>query len=141
MNLNLYEDHLSLFTDLNVYCKKKTNAETVRTSFQRMVKLYVMRNLAKKLPDSSIRGGYYARPRHIFEELEIIKDKDKDKDLRFYPFFITYDLESLLLTDNLPNPRPVRAGLENIDQSHFLCVLMYPVIRTPSVKMIQMFLI
>ena len=23
MNLNLYEDHLGLFTDLNVYCKKK----------------------------------------------------------------------------------------------------------------------
>ena len=105
-----------------------------------MVKLYVMRNLAKKLPDSSIRGGYYARPRHIFEELEYL-NITVDKDLRFYPFFITYDLESLLLTDNLPDPRPVRAGLKNIDQSHFLFVLMYPVIRTPSVKMFQMFLI
>ena len=55
---DLHADHLSYITDLKVYCKKKNpNAETVRTSFQRMVKLYVMRNLAKKLPDSSIRGG------------------------------------------------------------------------------------
>ena len=68
-----------------------------------MVKLYVMRNLAKKLPDSSIREGYYARPRHIFEELEYL-NITVDKDLRFYPFFITYDLESLLLIDNLPAP-------------------------------------
>ena len=68
-----------------------------------MVKLNVMRNLGKKLPNSSIRGGYYARPRHIFEELEDLIIT-VDKDLRFSPFFITYDLESLLLTDNLPAP-------------------------------------
>lgn len=47
-------------------------------------------------------GGYYARPQHIFEELEYL-DIKVDEDLRFYPYFITYDFESLLLTDDLPN--------------------------------------
>ena len=79
---DLHADHLSYITDLKVYCKKNPNAETVRTSFQRMVKLYVMRNLAKKLPDSAFMGGYYARPRHIFEELEYL-NITVDKDLRF----------------------------------------------------------
>ena len=51
-----------------------------------------------------------------------------DKDLRFYPFFITYDLESLLLIDNLPAPstssswtqehRPVSFSLCSYVPSH-----------------------
>lgn len=46
-------------------------------------------------------GGYYARPQHIFEELEYL-DIEVDKDLRFYPFLIAYDFEALLQTNDLP---------------------------------------
>lgn len=41
------------------------------------------------------------RDHNTFEELEYL-DIEVDKDLRFYPFFIAYDFEALLQTNDLP---------------------------------------
>ena len=102
MNLNLYEDHLSYITDLNVYCKKY-ECRNCKDLFPTHGKVVRHEKSCKETTRFLYPGGYYARPRHIFEELEYL-NITVDKDLRFYPFFITYDFESLLLTDNLPAP-------------------------------------
>lgn len=43
----------------------------------------------------------YARTQHIFEELEYL-DIKVDNDLRFYPFFIAYEFDALLQTNDIP---------------------------------------
>ena len=82
---------------MNIYCKKM-NAEIVKLSFLLMSLWCDTKNAAKKL--LIYPGVNYALRQHIFEELEYIGIK-VDDDLRFHPYFITYDFESLLVTYHL----------------------------------------
>lgn len=100
MNLNLYEDHLSYIKNLSVYCKKYEcrNCKTLFPTHDRVAR---HEKRCKEATKSIFPGGYYARPRHIFQEFEYL-DIRVDDDLRLYPFFITYDFEAMLQTDNVP---------------------------------------
>lgn len=101
MNLNLYEEHLSYISHMNVY-SKKYECRNCKTLFPTHVRVMRHEKRCKEATRYIFPGGYYARPQHIFEELEYLDIKVED-DLRFYPYFITYDFESLLLTNDLPN--------------------------------------
>ena len=99
MNLNLYQSHLSYIKRMDSYCQKykcikceklfKTNTNLIRHF---------------KNCDSSTKyiypGGFYQTPNTIFEQMEEVGIYVEEEE-RFFPWFMVFDFESLLIKDEI----------------------------------------
>jgi hypothetical protein len=95
INVNLYENHLSYISDMSAYCSKFKCRLCGRlfdrsNNCRRHEKVY---NAATKI---TLPGGHHRLPKTIFDMLAEV-DVHVDRDLREFPWFAVYDMESMLL--------------------------------------------
>ena len=91
MRLNVYENHLSLFTDFEKYCHvfqcTKCNVLFKRRDFNRHMKSY-----SGKVRET-FPGGVYRNPPTLFERFKENRIRVPSKH-RHYPFFAGFDFEA-----------------------------------------------
>lgn len=86
---------------MNIY-SKKYKYKNYKTLFPTHIKIIHHKKHYKKTTKYIFPNNYYTQPQHIFKKLKYLNIKIKN-NLHFYPYFITYNFKSLLLTNNLPN--------------------------------------
>lgn len=101
LNLNLSNNHFSLITDVDGFasafiCRGCEQVFTRRSSL-RAHKCKVG-DITKLVYD----GGVFKASPTIFDRLLFIAGIDVEKNKRFYPFRVTYDIECYLSKDDLP---------------------------------------
>ncbi|KAL4233639.1 hypothetical protein ACF0H5_008321 [Mactra antiquata] len=99
MYLNLHDQHLSYIKDFSVHVySKKFRCDMCSKLFSSNYKCNIHKQKCNAKTKINLPGGYYSLPKIIFEKLEeygiIVEQKD-----RHFPWFITYDFESLLLQE------------------------------------------
>ncbi|KAL4222308.1 hypothetical protein ACF0H5_018346 [Mactra antiquata] len=97
MYLNLHEEHLSYIKDFSVY-SKIFRCDMCSKLFSSNYKCNIHKQKCEIKTKINLPSGYYSLPKSIFEILEeygiVVEQKD-----RHFPWFITYDFESLLLQE------------------------------------------
>ena len=94
MYLNLYEHHMSLITDINIYARRYQCPRCDRIfprNYNMRRHLRVYSNRTKHV----YPGGFYSKNQSIFEQLEyygIVIPKEE----RYYEYYLVYDFESVL---------------------------------------------
>ena len=100
MYLNLYENHFSLITNLEQYCRVaqcRVCGKLWKTVWQMNRHERTCNQVTKK----KFVGGSYQPEPTVFELLEDEGIMVPEED-RYYPYRITYDFESYFLKENLP---------------------------------------
>lgn len=92
LNLNMYENHLSLITNFNAYAKK-WSCEKCNRHFPNIQNMKRHQQKCSNNLKFKYRGGYAQRPQTIFEELKYF---DINVPPILYDKFATYDFESIL---------------------------------------------
>ena len=95
LNLNLYESHFSLITDLVVYAKTY-GCHFCGRAFPKIAPLKRHQKSCCSRVKYAYPGGIYRSPITIFEELKLHLGIEVDKELQFYPYFAVYDFEAIL---------------------------------------------
>ena len=95
MNLNLYDSHLNLITNIGLYSKNFV-CTSCKKSFPRAFNLFRHKQTCNWKTKYKFVGGYYSYHSTIFDELEKLNIHVPDEK-RYYDSFIVWDLESALL--------------------------------------------
>lgn len=95
LNMNIYDNHLSLITDMEVYSTKYQCRKCSRL-FNRSYNLKRHNKICFNKSKIMLQSGLFSLPKTIYEKLEQIGVYVPIKD-RFFDFFVAYDLESALL--------------------------------------------
>ena len=111
MNLNIYQGHLSYITNHKLY-SKKYECRSCEKLFKTKFECVRHEKICKKSTFYRFPGGYFKRNMNIFEELSGY-NVNVDKDKQFYPYFITFDLESILQHIEESNPQHSKLKLKN----------------------------
>ena len=94
MNLNIHQGHLSYITNMKIY-SQKYECRSCEKLFKTKFECKRHEKTCKKATYSNFPGGFFKPKKNIFEKLEEF-DISTEKDKQFYPYFITFDMESLL---------------------------------------------
>ena len=97
MYLNMYDNHLCYIVNFTAYCKK-FQCKVCSKLFTSNYKCAVHERKCKAKTKIKFPGGYYSLPKTMFEKLDEYGISVNRND-RHYPWFITYDFESLLVKD------------------------------------------
>ena len=101
LNLNLYESHFGYIRDVNGFCRSfncvKCDAFFTRAS---NVKRHVCD--AGKVTEFRYSTGVFSSPPNVWDVVERETGIVLPSELRFYPYWMTYDIESVLLKERLP---------------------------------------
>jgi G:T-mismatch repair DNA endonuclease (very short patch repair protein) len=102
MNLNLYKNHFSLIKNLNTFARSFI-CEDCKETFGKLnhLKRHKCKQLEKRMRFPS--GNYRPKP-NIFEVMYDRADIFVPHSDRLFPYRITYDIESYMSTENLPQP-------------------------------------
>ena len=100
MNLNLFENHFSLITDLDRYCA----SFGCRMCGKQWKSFWLLKRHEKTCTNATKRmyiGGSYQPEPTVFE---LLADEGitVDEEKQFYPYRITYDFESYFCKEDLP---------------------------------------
>ena len=100
MYLNLYENHFSLITNLDKYCKCY-ECRQCHKLWKGAYKMNRHERTCNQVTKKKFVGGSYQPEPTVFELLE---DEGimVEEQLQFYPYRITYDFESYFLKEDLP---------------------------------------
>jgi hypothetical protein len=103
LNLNLHNKHYSYIRNLDGYCNSYVCSVCDRC-FDKSFNFRRHICATKEASKLSFRGGEFSSPSNIFTKLErecgIKLARDDPK--RYYPYRITYDIESMLCKNSLP---------------------------------------
>ena len=94
INLNLYKNHLSLITNLDMYSNRFVCALCGKM-FKKKYGLKKHNSSCLWKTKHRFPGGYYKHYKSIYEELEEV-GIHVPLDLRVYPFFAVWDMEAML---------------------------------------------
>ena len=97
MNLNLYGDHVGYITDLKLY----SNSYMCPSCSKMWKSAWLLKRhlqTCKQRVKYIFKGGVYSLPQTIFQRLEHVNISVPEQ-IRYYPFFITYDAEAFLSKD------------------------------------------
>jgi hypothetical protein len=119
LNLNLSESHFSYIRNLDSY----TNTYSCSVCKRCFAKLsnYTRHSCAvENASKLAFKGGEFCAPRNVFDRLEREAGVvlDKSDPLRYYPYRITFDIESLLSKD--PELLPTDTETTTYDSYHSL---------------------
>ena len=95
LDLNLYESHFSLITNMASYAKNY-RCHFCGRSFPRATDLKVHEKICCSRVRYVYPGGLYKSPLTIFEEIKLTLGIEVPKELQVYPYFAVYDFEALL---------------------------------------------
>ena len=102
LNLNLFESHFSLITNLATYAKTYGCHHCSR-AFPRLNDLKRHEKSCCSRVKYTYPGGIYRSPLTIFEELKLHLGIEVAKELQVYPYFAVYDFEAILKPIAAPN--------------------------------------
>jgi hypothetical protein len=119
LNLNVHSDHFSYIRNLESYSNSYTCAVCQRC-FNKSGNYNRHTCAIEDVSRLVFKGGEFEKPDNIFYKLEreagiVI---GQENPLRFYPYRITYDIESLLAKD--PDNLPVNTETTTYENSHSL---------------------
>ncbi len=102
INLNLFEDHFSLITDMDQYCKSYKCRLCKGKLFTSCKKLHRHEKTCDGATKRDFVGGVYRPEATVFELLED-EGVAVPEEERYYPYRIVYDFESYFDKENLPD--------------------------------------
>ena len=103
LSLNIHENHFMYIRDTDKLCKSY-RCLMCDASFTRARNARRHTCDADKVTEMKYSRGIFAPPVNVWGLVHQETGIDVPASLRFYPYWITYDIESVLLTRDLPTP-------------------------------------
>ncbi|XP_048238897.1 uncharacterized protein LOC124129020 [Haliotis rufescens] len=104
MYLNQFENHLSLITNMNIYCKRY-QCPTCERLFRRKIKCNEHQRRCTAQTTLRFPGGFHHTPKTVFDELEEFDFVVEPRD-RYFPWFVVFDFECFL--------KPMNTGTQKL---------------------------
>ena len=111
--LNFYRGHVSYIMNINMYSKKYQCRACLKL-FKRKIQCTVHESSCSKATYAQFPGGFFKQPRTILEELSQHKILLENPEDAYYPYFITFDMESMLKPTNEVSGAPLQWIAEHV---------------------------
>lgn len=110
IHFNMYDDHLSWISNIELYSKKFA-CEMCDKLFNHRGHLHRHMKSCGQKTKHQFKGGNFKQHVSIFEKLDYI-GVHVPHDIRFYPFLVTWDMESILKPSSNPEGEQLVKQLE-----------------------------
>ena len=132
MYLHTFEDNLSYIRDIAQYAQA-FKCDICGKLFPIATTLHRHRSTCTDKTNHVLPGGFYSPQSDIFEDLEDVGICIPQED-RFYPYFATFDTESLLCFHSPTTERIATCSTPHISWSVSPSAGMFPDTRIPSAR-------
>ena len=102
LNLNIYENHFSLITDVATYCRTFI-CKTCSHCFTTKYRAIAHRCESSECVHFMFRGSSYTKKKTVFDRLKDV-GIHIPKEKTYYPYRITFDIETYLNRESVPPP-------------------------------------